>query len=121
MYRMVHVPRGTEKEAIMGTKVIDEQGWTDAPASVVYALLRDGATWPEWSGIDSFKLQSEGEGGGEGLHAVRVFHTGRHTSVERIVELVPDRRFSYALLSGLPLKGYRADIDLEPTDGGTAI
>ena len=59
---------------------------------------------------------------GESLGAIRVFHTGRATSREEIVELVePDRRFSYALELGLPLQGYRADVDLEPRDGGTAI
>ena len=43
-------------------------------------------------------------------------------SVEQIVELVADRRFSYVLISGLPLRDYRADVDLTPTDdGGTAI
>jgi hypothetical protein len=38
------------------------------------------------------------------------------------VELVPDRRLSYALLSGLAIRGYRADIDLDVTaEDGTAI
>jgi Polyketide cyclase / dehydrase and lipid transport len=40
---------------------------------------------------------------------------------EEIVELVTNRRFSYAQLSGLAIRGYRADVDLEPTDGGTLI
>jgi hypothetical protein len=40
---------------------------------------------------------------------------------EQIVELVPARRFSYALLSGLPIRDYRADVDLEPRGRGTAI
>jgi hypothetical protein len=38
-----------------------------------------------------------------------------------VVEVVPGRRFSYALLSGLPLRGYRANVDLTPADGGTTI
>ena len=50
-----------------------------------------------------------------------MFHTGRANSHEEIVELVEDRRFSYSLQHGLPLRGYRADVDLEPRDGGTAI
>ncbi len=40
---------------------------------------------------------------------------------EEVVELRPDRRFSYVLLSGLPVRGYRADVDLEPTTEGTLI
>jgi len=100
---------------------IDERAWSPASPKTVYALLADGATWPTWSGIGSFELRQPGDGGGEGLNAVRVFRTGRTTSVERLVELVPGRRLSYVLLSGLPLRDYRADVDLLPADGGTLI
>jgi hypothetical protein len=100
---------------------IDEREWTSAAPDAVYSLLADGATWPAWSGIDSFELREPGDTGGESLNAVRVFRTGRVTSVERLVELVPGRRLSYALLSGLPLRQYRADVDLLPADGGTSI
>lgn len=105
----------------MGEQRISARAWTGASPAEVYRLLRSGATWPEWSPIDSFELEAEGSDGGEGLGAIRIFHTDRATSHEEIVELQPDRRFSYALLSGLPLRGYRADVDLEARDGGTAI
>ena len=95
---------------------------SEAAPQAVYALLVDGASWPTWSGHDSFELVEPGEAGGESLGAVRVFRRGRVASRERIVELVPERRLSYELLSGLPLSGYRGDVDLEPADGGgTAI
>ncbi len=87
----------------------------------MYRLLRDGATWPVWSPIGSFELEREGAEGGESLGAIRIFHTGRSDSHEEIVGLEPARRFSYTLLSGLPLRSYRADVDIEPQDGGTAI
>jgi hypothetical protein len=35
--------------------------------------------------------------------------------------LVPDRRLGYVLLAGLPLRDYRANVDLTPERGGTAI
>lgn len=50
--------------------------------------------------------------------SVRVFATPVSKTCEEVVELVPDRRLSYTLLSGLPFVGYRADIDLEPRPGG---
>jgi len=106
----------------MGTKKeIDERAWSAADPDTVYALLAKGSTWPVWSPIGSFELQQEGDGEPEGLNAIRVFRTGRTTSVERLVELRPGRRLSYSLLHGLPLKDYRADVDLEPFDGGTNI
>lgn len=93
---------------------------TAAPATV-YALLRDGAGWPTWSPLGSFELVSEGEDGGESVGSVRIFRTGRTRSRERIVELVPDRRYSYVLLSGLAIDNYRADVDLHPDGDGTVI
>ncbi|MGZ4754443.1 MAG: SRPBCC family protein [Acidimicrobiia bacterium] len=100
---------------------ISAKAWTAASPESVYALLRSGATWPVWSPIDSFELEAEGVEGGESLGAHRIFRTGRATSREEIIELQPDRRFSYTLLSGLPIRSYRADVDLEPRDGGTSI
>jgi hypothetical protein len=105
----------------MFEQTISKRAWTAASASEVYALLRDGATWPVWSPLESFRLEQEGPEGGESLGAIRVFTTGRARSREEIVVLDADRRFGYALLSGLPLKGYRALVDLEPRDGGTEI
>src|SRR5579859_8132889 len=88
--------------------------WSPAPPSVVYALLRDGASWPTWSPIGSFELRGEGTGDREGVGAIRAFRTGRFTTVERIAELVPDRRLGYTLEHGMPLRDYRADVDLTP-------
>ena len=102
-------------------KQIDERAWSAADPDTVYELLANGSTWPVWSPLDSFELRDEGEGAPEGLNAVRVFRTGRTTSIERLVELRPGKRLSYVLLEGLPLNNYRADIDLEPLDGGTSI
>ena len=90
-------------------------------APELYALLADGASWPTWSPIGSFELERPGGSEREGVGAVRVFRTGRYTSREELVELVPGRRLSYVLLSGLPLRGYRADIDLTPNGTGTEI
>jgi len=92
-----------------------------APADV-YAPLRDGASWPVWSPlVGSFELERPGVDEPEGLGAIRVFRTGRVATREEIVELLPERRFSYVLLSGLAIRNYRADVDLEPTGRGTVL
>jgi hypothetical protein len=101
---------------------VDARARTTASPATVHALLRDGATWPEWGAVDTFALEQAGPDGGESVGAIRQFRTGRRYRMrEQIVEIVPDRRFSYALLSGLALRGYRADVDLTPVDGGTDI
>jgi hypothetical protein len=43
----------------------------------VYRLLRDGSTWPDWSMIEAFELESACDDLPEGVGAVRVFVNGR--------------------------------------------
>lgn len=107
----------------MGPQRIDVTVDSAAEPSAIYALLVDGSSWPSWSRFDSFELEAPGEGGGDAsVGAIRVLRLGRRvTSREQIAELVPGRRYSYLYLSGLPVVDYRADVDLEPTDGGTSI
>ena len=105
----------------MGEQTISARGRSEASPAAVYAALRDGATWPEWSTIDSFELERPGQGKPEGLGAIRLWRTKGRKLREEIVELVPERRFSYTVLSGLAIKGYRADVDLTPTAGGCEI
>ncbi len=57
----------------------------------------------------------------EGLGAVRGFRSGRVAGRDTLVELIPDRRFAYTHVSNLPVRDYRADVDLEPTPDGTAV
>ena len=92
-----------------------------APPAAVFALLVDGETWPRWSPIEAFELERTGDPPPEGVGAIRVFRRGRTTGRDQIVEIVPGRRFGYVSLSGLPVRDYRAHIDLEPDGDGTAI
>lgn len=100
---------------------VDIKVHTPADAATVYALLRDGSSWPTWSPIDSFQLERAGAREPEGIGAIRTFRKGRVIGRDQIAELDPDRRFSYLHLSGLPVRDYRADVDLEPTGSGTRI
>jgi hypothetical protein len=106
---------------IMSRQTIEHTATTPADPAAVYALLRDGASWPVWGPLDSFELERPGDGEPEGLGAVRVFRSGKVTGRDTIAELQPDRRFSYTHVSNLPIKNYRADVDLTPAAGGTTI
>ncbi|HLT69410.1 MAG TPA: SRPBCC family protein [Acidimicrobiales bacterium] len=105
----------------MGHQHVEATAWSSAPPAAVYQLLVDGASWPTWSGHDKVEIVERGEGDGDGVGAVRVLHRGRVRSRERIVELVPERRLVYELVGGLPLRDYRATVDLTPERGGTTI
>lgn len=45
---------------VAGNVHIDVQVHTRAKADDVYALLRDGASWPVWAPIGSFQLDGPG-------------------------------------------------------------
>jgi uncharacterized protein YndB with AHSA1/START domain len=93
----------------MALQTIDRRGVSAAGPAAVWRLLADSSTWPGWTPIDAHR-------------ELREFKTGRHTVTEEIVTCDPERRLSYELRSGLAVRDYHADIDLEPTaDGGTAI
>jgi hypothetical protein len=105
----------------MGRQRIEQHAKTTADPATVYALLRDGASWPAWTPIESSEIEREGADEPEGIGAVRRFRSGRVIGHDEIVELVPDRRFAYAHTSNLPVRDYRGEIDLEPSAEGTAI
>jgi uncharacterized protein YndB with AHSA1/START domain len=103
----------------MALKEIDVRGTTTADPDAVWRLLGDSSTWPDWTPIDEY--EPERPGGGDGLGEIRRFRTGRHRVREEIVERADGRRLTYALLSGLALRDYRAEIDLTPAATGTEI
>jgi uncharacterized protein YndB with AHSA1/START domain len=109
-------------EKQMGQIEVSAEAVTSASPARVFALLKDGSTWPRWSMFDSYELERPGPVDPLGVGSVRVFATRVSKTREEVVELAPDQRLSYTLLSGLPFVGYRADVDLEPRpDGGTLI
>jgi uncharacterized protein YndB with AHSA1/START domain len=106
----------------VGVQEIDVQVTTAASPTQVWALLADGDRWPEWSSFDGFRILEPGPDGGRLGSTHELAKGKKQRTVETVVELVPEQRFSYVLVSGLPLDDYRADVDLSPTaDGGTEI
>ena len=105
----------------MRRRRIEVSATTVASPSAVYALLVEGTTWPDWSPIESFALERPGDGAPEGVGAIRVFRRGRTTGRDQVLELVSDRRLRYASLSGLPVRDYVGEVELEPAPGGTDI
>ena len=101
-------------------------GASAAPPSAVFALIADVDTWSQWGTWVSSGLESPDPQGGGGVGAVRRLTSktlgSTVVSRERVLELVPDRRLVYTLLSGLPLEGYVGRVELEPDgQGGTRL
>jgi hypothetical protein len=92
----------------------------------VYALLLDGRSWPEWMGVDAVDVEPTSSVDGSTaavsrIGQIRLIRTNRYVSREQIVELIPDRKFSYIVLDGM-LHDYRGDVTLTSSPkGGTEI
>ncbi|MDH2427474.1 SRPBCC family protein [Sphaerisporangium sp. TRM90804] len=88
-----------------------------AAPEAVFAALTHAATWPLWSPIDSADVQGGDPADRQQVGDTRIFRTGRSVALERIVELIADRRFVYDNVGG-PFRSYRGTIDLAPAPGG---
>ena len=84
----------------------------------VFAILKDAPNWPSWSIFDSVEFERPGRDEPHGVGAIRTFCTKVSRSREEVVELIPDRRLAYILLSGFPLRDYRATVEIEAAAGG---
>jgi hypothetical protein len=106
------------EEAAMRECHIDVRVQSAAGPDEIYRLLADGSTWPRWAPIESLEVERAGDAPPEGVGAIRVLRRGRTTGRDEILELVPGRRVKYATLSGLPIRDYVGQVDLEPVAGG---
>jgi hypothetical protein len=96
---------------------------SSAAPDAVFALLADATVWKDWAGPlirDSF-WEREGTPPPGGVGAIKRLGAKPVYSREETVEYDPPTRYSYTILSGQPVRSYRADIDLTPVDGGTHI
>ena len=86
-------------------------------------MLADATRWHEWAGfsVGVSEWEREGEPAPGGVGAIRKLGRWPVFGREQITEYDPPRHIGYTILSGPPVRGYHADIDLVPADGGTAI
>lgn len=107
----------------MARKVIrvSARAHAKAPPEAVWRMLADGAKWDQWARMSESKLERKGEDERNGIGAVRRFRTGRIVTREEVIAFDAPRHFAYRLLSGMPVRDYRSDVELTPADGGTDI
>ena len=102
----------------MASQVIDTGARSGAPRDVVWDVIANARRWSDWGPWDRAALEQEGAEEPDGVGAVRVF-TKRPLSTREVVTVFePPERLCYELLSGLPLRGYKACVTLAEADGG---
>ncbi len=94
---------------------------TSAPVDTVWPLLSEAHRWRDWSFLSRTGLEREGAPDPDGVGAVRRFSRFGVGSREEVVAWDPPNHLAYRILSGFPVRNYRADITLEPHGTGTRI
>jgi uncharacterized protein YndB with AHSA1/START domain len=99
---------------------VEASGTSRAPAVAVWALLADANSycrWGPWSGSGY-----EGRRGPtSGVGTIRWMRYGRTTTVEEILEVENNKRMTYTVVSGIPVRNYVAEVTLTSTERGTYI
>src|SRR4030095_15050647 len=92
-----------------------------ATPDAVWHLLVDATAWSDWSRIPRAEREREGTPSPDGVGSIRRLGPGRMASREEVVAFDPPRHFAYVLLSGLPVRVYRAGVEITPDGSGTLI
>jgi hypothetical protein len=104
-----------------GAYVYRVEARTDAPPDAVWPLLGEARRWRDWSFLTASDLEREGSPVPDGVGAVRRFTRNGVGSREEVVAWDPPYHLAYRILSGFPVRDYRADVTLEPAGSGTRI
>jgi uncharacterized protein YndB with AHSA1/START domain len=92
-----------------------------APIEKVWPLVGEAHRWKDWSFLTRSDLEREGDPAPDGVGAVRRFTSLGVGSREEVLEWQPPHHLRYTLISGFPVRDYRADVDLTPDPGGTTL
>ncbi|MCU1429506.1 MAG: Polyketide cyclase/dehydrase [Actinomycetia bacterium] len=94
-----------------------------APPERVFDLLADATSWPRWAGlpIAHGSWEREGEPAPRGVGAIRKVGRWPMFGREQVVASEPPSHHAYTMLSGNPVRHYRADVLLAPDGVGTSI
>jgi uncharacterized protein YndB with AHSA1/START domain len=93
----------------------------DAPPEVVFDVLTDHRRYAEITRLRKTELEREGDPAPNGVGAIRVLRAVGPPIREEVVVYERPSRFSYKVLSGLPLRDHLGTVSLEPSDGGTKV
>jgi hypothetical protein len=100
---------------------VEAQGKTNALPQAVWRLVADADSYCRW-GIWSesgWVGSSPAPPGSPG--SVRRMRYRRTRLVEQVLEVDEGSRMTYTVVRGIPVRNYRAEVTLTPSDGGTHV
>jgi hypothetical protein len=105
----------------MRAQIIDLRVRSSSDPATVFAVVKDRSAWPSFTSVKSFELERPGDDEPFGQGSIGRLKSGPLTAREQIVGYIPNRRISYVLLSGIPVRQYRGDVEFAPDGVGTSI
>jgi uncharacterized protein YndB with AHSA1/START domain len=92
-----------------------------APPETVFDVLTDHRGYSKLTPLRKSELEREGDPAPNGVGAIRVLSAVGPPLREEVVGYVPSERFSYRLLSGLPVRDHVGTVALDPSGDGTKV
>lgn len=92
-----------------------------APPETVFAVLTDHRGYTKITPLRKAELEREGEPAPNGVGAIRKLSAVGPPLREEVLAYEPATRFSYTLLSGLPVRDHVGTVELTPEAGGTKV
>lgn len=92
-----------------------------APPEVVFDVLTDHRRYAEMTALRKSVLEREGEPAPNGVGSIRVLSAVGPPMREETIVYERPSRFSYKILSGLPVRDHVGTASLEPSGNGTKV
>jgi uncharacterized protein YndB with AHSA1/START domain len=115
---MNHSVQSSDRLEVAAESVIN------AGPEAVWALVANASRYPQWGPWSACGYRGAAGHAPGTVYWLRSASRayGRYVkSVERIEEVEEGRRLVYTVLSGIPVRGYRAEITLTPSQEGTHV
>jgi uncharacterized protein YndB with AHSA1/START domain len=90
----------------------------EASPEEVWTAVSDHGSYRHWTILTSSRLEEEGHPHRDGVGALRFLGVGGAGARERVVAFDPPHRLTYRLERGAPVRGYQAEVQLTPAEGG---
>jgi uncharacterized protein YndB with AHSA1/START domain len=92
-----------------------------APPETVFEVLTDHRRYAALTPLRKSELEREGEPAPNGVGAIRRLTAVGPPMREEVIAYESPRRFSYTVLSGLPVRDHVGTVELTPAGGGTRM
>jgi uncharacterized protein YndB with AHSA1/START domain len=93
----------------------------NAPREVVFDVLTDHRRYADITPTRRSELEREGEPPPNGVGAIRVLRNVGPALREEVLGYEPPSRFSYTVLSGVPVRDHVGTVELTPDGAGTRV